>query len=190
MDEEMPLTKDCMWKAVISCNPLYDGLFFYGVKTTGIFCRPSCKSKSPSVNNILYFANINEAIKAGLRPCKRCRPDLAGKRYNPHSENVQQIKDMIENHYDQYLTLEKIASEVNISPFHLNRMFKNETGETPRSYLEKVRISNAKKMLASSSLTIAEAAHQVGFLSLSSFYKAFKKHEGITPGNFKMKQKG
>jgi AraC family transcriptional regulator of adaptative response / methylphosphotriester-DNA alkyltransferase methyltransferase len=63
------------WQAVIECDKSYDGLFFYGVVTTGVFCRPSCRSKSPLRNNVLFFNGLDDAVKAGFRPCKKCRPD-------------------------------------------------------------------------------------------------------------------
>jgi AraC family transcriptional regulator of adaptative response / methylphosphotriester-DNA alkyltransferase methyltransferase len=70
------LSADTMWDATVSCDKEYDGAFFYAVKTTGIFCRPSCKSRVPNKDNVSFFLNASEAQKAGYRPCKRCRPDF------------------------------------------------------------------------------------------------------------------
>ncbi len=67
--------QDEMWTAIINCNPAYDGRFFYGVVTTGIFCRPSCKSKNPKKEHVRIFQSAQEAVGAGFRPCKRCQPD-------------------------------------------------------------------------------------------------------------------
>ncbi len=83
------MTKQEMWEAVKNSDANYDGLFFYGVKTTGIFCRPSCQSKVPKQENILYFRSSEEARKAGFRPCKRCRSDLL--EYQPMHEIADEI---------------------------------------------------------------------------------------------------
>ncbi len=63
------------WQAVVNCDKGYDGLFFYGVTTTGIFCRPACRAKTPRRENVVFFGNAEQAIEAGFRPCKKCRPD-------------------------------------------------------------------------------------------------------------------
>jgi AraC family transcriptional regulator, regulatory protein of adaptative response / methylphosphotriester-DNA alkyltransferase methyltransferase len=73
----MVLTENEKWEAVIKCDKTYDGQFFYGVKTTGIFCKPSCSSKTPLRKNCEFFDEIDKAYTSGLRPCKRCRPDLS-----------------------------------------------------------------------------------------------------------------
>jgi len=72
----MALTDNEKWNSIVNCDSFYDGVFYYGVRTTGIFCRPSCKSKEPLKKNVVFFDRIEDAYSYGLRPCKRCRPDV------------------------------------------------------------------------------------------------------------------
>lgn len=176
MKDQKDMSKATMWKAAISCNATYDGMFFYAVKTTGIFCRPSCKSKVPHRKNVSFFSNAAEAQKAGYRPCKRCRPDLKSKTYDPFQSIIEDTKQIIDNHYSQKMLLDELASMVGVSRFHLNRLFKDRTGDTPRMYLEKVRIKKAKELLLTTTLNCMEIGHQVGYQSNSSFYNAFKRN--------------
>ena len=110
------MTEQEMWEAVQRSDASYDGLFFYAVKTTGIFCRPSCKSKPPKRENLCYFASGAEARAAGFRPCKRCRSDLL--EYQPMREIAAEIK----------ARLDKAASldDVGLTPRRMTDIFKQE----------------------------------------------------------------
>lgn len=124
------MTKDEMWNAVCNSDENYDGLFFYAVKTTGIFCRPSCKSKIPKKENICYFTSAEDAEKAGFRPCKRCRSDLLA--YEPMSEIAVEVKQklqeavmavqMLEQTDQKVIDIALAAGFSNLSAF--NRFFK------------------------------------------------------------------
>ncbi|SET16806.1 AraC family transcriptional regulator, regulatory protein of adaptative response / methylphosphotriester-DNA alkyltransferase methyltransferase [Oceanobacillus limi] len=179
------LSQIVMWNATISCSSAYDGLFFYAVKTTGVFCRPSCKSRIPKRENVSFFSNAAEACKMGYRPCKRCRPDLKSIiTYDPIESVIEDTMQAIENNYSQKMTLDEMAAMVGVSPFHLNRLFKDRTGNTPRMYLEKVRITKAKELLVTTTLNSTEIGYQVGYQSISSFYHAFKRGTGLSPSQF------
>ncbi|GIN88208.1 AraC family transcriptional regulator [Heyndrickxia sporothermodurans] len=184
MKDQNNISKDIMWEATVSCDPAYDGIFFYAVKTTGIFCRPSCKSKVPKCENVSFFFHATEAQKAGYRPCKRCRPDLKSKNYDPFMPIIEDTIRLIENNYDQKMLLDEMASKVGVSRFHLNRSFKDRTGYTPRMYLEKVRIKKAKELLLTTTLNSTEVGYQIGYQSISSFYNAFKRSTGVSPSQF------
>ncbi|MFT9494790.1 Ada metal-binding domain-containing protein [Anaerosolibacter sp.] len=80
------------WNAVMNNNEHYDGLFFYAVKTTKIFCRPSCKAKVPLRKNTLFFSSADEALKEGFRPCKMCRPDINNPVFDPNKELIKKVK--------------------------------------------------------------------------------------------------
>ena len=97
-----------MWQALLDCDPSYDGQFFYAVKTVGAYCRPSCKSRAPLRKNVLYFQTAAEAEQAGLRPCKRCRPDL--EKYNPAARLAGQAKKLIDGHFDKRARLQADSS--------------------------------------------------------------------------------
>lgn len=184
MKNKNQLSKDIMWEALVTCNDNYDGAFFYAIKTTGIFCRPSCKSKTPNRKNVSFFFDTFEVQRAGYRPCKRCRPDLQDRNYDPLESVIAETKEMIEKHYGEQLLLTDIAHEVGVSPFHLNRIFKSRTGYTPRKYLEKIRIQKAKELLITTTLGITEIAFQIGYQSVSGFYNAFKRGTGYSPSQF------
>lgn len=172
-----------MWKALISCNPDYDGHFFYAIKTTGVFCRPSCKSKRPKPENVSFYATASEAVEAGYRPCKRCRPDLS--LYDPCKQVINDTKEIMKQDFSQQLDLNEIAQKVGVSQFHLHRMFKKKTGDTPRIYLGNVRIEKAKELFVTTNLSITEIGFRTGFQSVSGFYRAFKRETGMTPNRFK-----
>ncbi|CDQ41600.1 AraC family transcriptional regulator [Virgibacillus kapii] len=178
------LSKDMMWEATVTCDSTFDGRFYYAVKTTGIFCRPSCKSKIPKYENVSFFLNAEEALKTGFRPCKRCRPDLQLKTYEPLKAIIDDTMQIINSHYDQKMLMNELASMVGVSRFHLNRLFKDSTGDTPRIYLEKVRIKKAKELLLTTSLNSTEVGYQIGYQSISSFYNAFKRSTGLSPIQF------
>lgn len=185
MEDQNKLSKDTMWKATVLCDSAYDGIFFYAVSTTGIFCRPSCRSKVPNCENVSFFPNVNEAHSAGYRPCKRCRPDLNIKTYDPFESLLEDTKRLIKNNYVQNMSLHEIASRVGVSRFHLNRIFKERTGYTPRIYLEKIRVNEAKELLLTTNLNSTEIGYQIGYQSVSSFYNAFKQNTGSSPSQFR-----
>lgn len=185
MKDQNNLSIDTMWKATISCDPAYDGVFFYAVKTTGIFCRPSCKSRVPNDENVSFYLYSEEAKRAGYRPCKRCRPDLSLKKYDPFSFILEDTMMLIESNYVQNISLNDIASTVGVSRFHLNRIFKERTGYTPRKYLEEVRVKKAKELLLTTNFNSTEIGYQIGYQSISSFYNAFKRNTGLSPRRFR-----
>ncbi|WLR42530.1 Ada metal-binding domain-containing protein [Bacillus carboniphilus] len=175
------LTKDEMWSAIIQCDRALDGVFFYGVKTTSIFCRPSCKSKNPKLENVRFFSNPEDALNHGFRPCKRCKPDFNNSVYHPSEELIQNSIDFLNNNFRDCHTLEDIAKAMNVSRFHLNRTFKKHTGQTPRIYLEMIKVTYAKTLLENTSLKTIDICYQSGFNSLSTFYSVFKRHTGESP---------
>ncbi|QTM98352.1 helix-turn-helix domain-containing protein [Sediminibacillus dalangtanensis] len=185
MKNQINHSKEIMWQATVSCDSSYDGIFFYAVRTTGIFCRPSCRSKVPNCENVSFFLNGNDAQNAGYRPCKRCRPDLNMKIYDPLESLVKDTKQLIKNKYVQNLSLHEIASRVGVSRFHLNRIFKERTGYTPRVYLEKIRVNEAKELLLTTNLNSTEVGYRIGYQSVSSFYNAFKRNTGLSPSQFR-----
>ncbi|RJS60923.1 Ada metal-binding domain-containing protein [Bacillus sp. PK3_68] len=171
-----------MWEKIMACDRKYDGLFFTAVKTTRIYCRPSCRSRKPKKMNVEFYTDINEVEKAGFRACKRCRPEVE---QSPHMEIVRDIITFLVNHYKQNLILKDIAAEVGLSPFYLERLFKQETSETPRTYLEKIRIDKAAYLLKCTALTNLEICYEVGFQSPSNFYKVFRSLKNCSPSEYR-----
>ncbi|WP_245726357.1 bifunctional transcriptional activator/DNA repair enzyme AdaA [Marininema mesophilum] len=173
---------------MVQCDGTYDGCFYYAVKTTKIFCRPSCRSKTPKEENVEYFFHIEDALCSNYRPCKRCRPDLLQANYEPTQEVVDQVQQLLESKYDQSWTLEKISNHVGISACHLQRLFKNKTGLSPRQYLNQIRIQRAEQLLLNGEMNNVEICYAVGFREPNQFYAAFRKETGSSPLNFKRSQ--
>ena len=174
------MTENEMWEAVQRSDESYDGLFFYAVKTTGIFCRPSCRSKPPKRENLCYFASGEEARAAGFRPCKRCRSDLL--EYQPMRDIAAEIK----------ARLDKAASlaDVGLTPRRMTDIFKQEYGVTPKAYADARRLRAAKQLLAGTQEKVIDVAAQSGFSSLATFNRFFKQQTGQTPTQYRKSTKG
>lgn len=176
------------WKAVVSCNKGYDGLFFYGVKTTGIFCRPSCKARTPYRKNVLFFDKAAKAMGEGFRPCKKCRPDKVV--FKPNLELIKKAKDIFDVNYDKSIDLSHISKQLGISLNHLGRLFKQNYGVTPIHYIIELRLNKSMELLEQEDSNILVIAYMTGFKSLSHFYKCFKEKMGQTPNEYRKKRCG
>lgn len=180
----MPHIPDEYWNAIVQCDPLYNDSFIYAVKTTGIYCKPSCKSRAPRRENVHIFKNAYMAKEEGFRPCKRCKPDGA---ILPAEEWVGQIRDWIDENYHEYITLEGLAVLFNGSPFHLQRQFKQLQGMSPNEYIQKVRLEKAVKLLEEDKRKVKDISEAVGFLNTPYFITLFKKRYGCTPAAYRKK---
>lgn len=176
------LNDEEMWEAVRNCDVSYDGQFFYGVKTTGIYCRPSCKSKLPKRENVVFFRTGKEAEKAGFRPCKRCRPDLL--QYDPAAELSERTKNLLDRHFSDRVKLGRDMKDMGVSRKHLTEIFSEQYDITPSEYLVQVRIAAARKMLQEGS-SIPDAAGMAGYDNLSEFYDHFRRQIGMTPARYR-----
>lgn len=174
------------WNAIVNCDSSFDGRFFYAVKTTGIFCRPSCKSRAPKRENVFVFTTVDAALDAGFRACKRCRPD----EYRwPAEELAHKTIEYMNTHYSDPLTLHLIADSLHINPYHLHRIFKRVVGVTPAEYLMQKRIAEAaKKLLDETERNITEIAAAVGFVNPAHFSTVFRKQIGQSPSAYRNRQ--
>lgn len=179
------MTNEEKWAAVVNCDASYDGIFYYGVKTTGIFCRPSCKSKKPLRSNITFFPTIEAAYDYGLRPCKRCRPDLLS--FNPTEEIVKKAKAIFDSYFQDHTRLTTEIKSLGISQNHLIQLFRRQFNETPVGYINRLRVERAKALLRETDMGILNIAMSCGFGSLSSFYECFKKQVALTPKEYQRK---
>ncbi|PHE52972.1 bifunctional transcriptional activator/DNA repair enzyme AdaA [Bacillus pseudomycoides] len=168
------------WQAIILNDASYDGAFFYGVKSTGIFCRPSCKSRTPKKENMRVFQNAEQALLENFRPCKRCKP--TGGRLPDH-EWVDQIMQCIDMNYSETLTLETLADMCH--GYHLHRVFKRVKGMTPVEYIQQTRIAKAIEYLIDSDKVISDIAMTVGIPNTSYFITLFKAKTGYTPADYR-----
>lgn len=183
MTTQLNLSFDKMVEIFNACDSSYDGVFFTAVKTTGIYCRPSCTARKPKKENVTFFPTAKDAENAGFRPCKRCQPNVVD--FDPKKELVDHAKAYMDQHYKDKLTLEDVAHHVGASPYHLERLFKEETSETPRSYLEKVRVAKAIYLLQTTNLSNLTICFEVGFQNVSSFYNAFRRLKQCAPKQYR-----
>ncbi|MCF6410316.1 bifunctional transcriptional activator/DNA repair enzyme AdaA [Pseudalkalibacillus salsuginis] len=174
-----------VYETILSRDTRYDGQYYVGIVTTGIFCRPSCRSRTPKPENVKVFKSIEEAQEAGFRPCKRCRPENPSK-HGPDAEIVETVNKMIQHKYPDNLTLAYMAKELNMSLYHLQRVFKRTTGTTPSKKLLQKRMETAEGLLLKEEMPIAEISALIGFRSVSHFSSAFKKTTGYTPVEYRM----
>lgn len=182
MENPIKLTFDEMWERIIACDRTYDGLFYTAVKTTKIYCRPSCRSRKPKKINVEFYFNMKEVEEAGYRACKRCQPEVE---YSPHIGIVRNVIAFLVKNYRKMLVLQDIADHVGVSSYYLERLFKQETSETPRSYLEKIRVDKAVHLLKYTDQTNLEICFEVGFQSTSNFYRVFKRIHNCTPSEYR-----
>ncbi|MGW9527928.1 bifunctional transcriptional activator/DNA repair enzyme AdaA [Paenibacillus terrae] len=174
---EWPIT-DEKWKAIVENDKSYDDEFFYAVKTTGIFCRPSCKSRPPKRENIRLFKTAEQALAEHFRPCKRCKP--TGQRL-PNHEWIALVTEYVDSNYKENLTLHSLAEMSHGSPYHLHRTFKRVMNITPMEYIHQTRLEQAKQQLMNSEKSVAEVGESVGLSNTPYFSTLFKKNTGYTP---------
>lgn len=181
--QEIQLTDDEKWSAAVACDRRFDGLFFYGVTTTGVFCRPSCTARTPLRKNVRFFRDISEALQAGFRPCKKCRPDIP--EYDPGWDLVKKTKEGMARRVDSPELPAAREDLPHVSSNSLRRLFLKYEGCTPSRYESGLRIEKAKKLLSESNMSILNIALQCGFESLSNFYRRFREQTGKAPGHFR-----
>ncbi|MGI2328633.1 bifunctional transcriptional activator/DNA repair enzyme AdaA [Planococcus sp. YIM B11945] len=179
--KQPPIPAD-FWQAIIENNPAFDDRFFYGVATTGIFCRPSCKSRLPHKDNVRIFNNAYIALAEGFRPCKRCKPDGLNL---PADEWVQHITEWIDDHFTEDVSLEKLADIAHGSPYHLQRLFTKTKGLSPTAYIQELRLEKAARDLRTTKLSVEAIGKAAGFSNTPYFITLFKKKKGETPGSFR-----
>lgn len=173
---------DPRWAAVLARDGTADGRFFYAVNTTGVYCRPSCGARHPRPENVAFFATTAEAEAAGFRPCRRCRPDQP-----PLAERHAALVTTLCRHMEQAETppsLEALAHEAGLSPWHVHRIFKAATGLTPRQYAAALRTRRVQARLTKGE-SITEALHAAGFGSAAGFYAHSAALLGMSPRRYR-----
>ena len=173
---------DPRWGAVVARDPRADGAFYYSVRTTGVYCRPSCASRRANPRNVSFHATREEAEGAGFRPCRRCRPDRPANEH-PHAAVIAAICRSIET-ADTPPSLEALARQARLSPHHFHRVFKAITGVTPREYAAAHRMQRVRDTLGRAD-TITEAIYDAGYNSGGRFYSESDRVLGMRPGDYR-----
>jgi AraC family transcriptional regulator of adaptative response/methylated-DNA-[protein]-cysteine methyltransferase len=174
--------QDPRWESVMARDPRADGTFYYSVRTTGVYCRPSCASRRANPRNVSFHATRGEAERAGFRPCRRCRPDRPATE-NPHAAAIAAICRTIEAS-DTPPTLDALARQAGLSPHHFHRVFKAVTGVTPRDYAAAHRMKRVRDGLGRTD-TITEAIYDAGYNSGGRFYSESDRVLGMRPGDYR-----
>lgn len=166
------------WEAVVARDHRADGQFFYAVETTGVVCRPSCGARAPLRRNVRFFDDLAGALRAGFRPCKRCRPDGAP----PDARRAALVTDACRTieASETPPSLAELAQRAGLSPHHLHRVFKAATGVTPRQYSARVRDARVETALARGA-AVTTALHGAGFSSSGRFYATAPAKRAMPP---------
>jgi AraC family transcriptional regulator of adaptative response/methylated-DNA-[protein]-cysteine methyltransferase len=177
MDEER------CWQAVLAREPSFDGAFVYAVRSTGIFCRPTCPSRRPRREQVIFFGQPAAAEQAGFRACRRCRP--GGSVYSEaQTDLAERARQLIDEHPDEALTLDELGARIGASPYHLQRVFKRAIGITPRQYAEARRLDRLKARLKQGD-NVTTALYQAGYNSSSRLYEQAPERLGMTPATYR-----
>lgn len=174
------------WDAIKNRDKNYDGVFFYGLKTTRHICRPSCPSRLCNPKNVIIFDSVEDGIKKGYKPCLKCRPENMDWKGNK-TELVENAIQLIKEHYRDKFVLSEIAGELFVNESYLLRIFTELTGYTMLEFHNLTRCEIAKELLTHNELSISYISDYVGYVSASHFARRFKKIYGCSPSEYRKK---
>ena len=179
----MNLNEQTCKQAWLSKDPRFDGKFFIGVKTTGIYCRTVCPVKSPQFKNVTFFRTAAQADSQGFRPCLRCRPETSPGTpvWSGTSATVSRALRLITNEQEHCDKLEPLALRLGVSVRHLNRLFIKHLGASPKAVIQSHRLHTAKHLLDETNLNMIQVAQAAGYGSLRRFNDHIKRTYGISP---------
>ena len=185
---EQQFWRSSYWDAVNERSRAMDGVFYYAVRTTGVYCRPSCPSRRPRPENVVFFRTRAGAERAGFRPCKRCKPERE-RQTDANSELVEKVCRYIDAHPDEPATLEVLSAAIGLSPFHLHRTFKMLTGITPKAYADSRRLESLKAGLREGH-SVTRSMYDAGYGSSSRLYERASAQLGMTPSRYRKQGSG
>jgi len=178
---------DRFWEALTEKDRSFDGVIFFGVRTTGIFCRPSCSSRRPKRENVSFFVTADDAQRAGFRACLRCKP-LEAKFVEPSAEIISKALRVLRNQEIEIASVEDLAAEMNMSTGHLQKNFKNTLGISPKEAMDMMRLETFKQTVRETDVTTS--LYDSGFGSSRSLYEKAGERLGMTPAIYKKGGKG
>lgn len=180
---EMPqIDESACWNAVQTRDARFNSIFVYSVRSTRIYCKPSCPSRRPQREQVEFFASSEDAESRGFRACLRCKPQRADD-YDPQVEMVKRACRIIEDQAEGALSLSDLSAQLNISPYHLQRTFKKVMGVTPRGYATAQRMSQFKSRIKEGE-SVTDAMYNAGYGSSSRLYEKADSELGMTPAAY------
>lgn len=180
-------TDEARWQAVVERNREAAGHFWLGVRSTGIFCRPGCPARTPLRKNVVFFDSVRDALRSGLRPCKRCRPLGSSLGDDRIRVIVQACQELMES--PAPLSLEELAERYGMSASHFQKVFTEVVGISPAQFSRSVRAERIQQQLPIAE-SVTRAAGDAGFTSSAQFYAEAPNTLGMAPGRFRDKGKG
>ncbi|MEP7212783.1 MAG: bifunctional DNA-binding transcriptional regulator/O6-methylguanine-DNA methyltransferase Ada [Acidobacteriota bacterium] len=180
------MENELFWQAVKTNDARFDGAFYLGVKTTGIYCKPSCRARLPKRENVDFYATVTDAEAVGFRACLRCKP-RAIERIDPRVAKILKAVELIEG--ESTLSLDDLSKELLLSPFHLQRSFKEIIGVSPKKFAEARKMEKFKSEVKDGS-DVTTAMYVAGYGSSSRLYETASETLGMTPKAYKSGGKG
>jgi AraC family transcriptional regulator, regulatory protein of adaptative response / DNA-3-methyladenine glycosylase II len=174
-----------LYERVLASDASYNGRFFFGVTTTGIYCLPSCKARKPKPENTRFFPTAEAARATGFRPCKKCHPDDFARGADPVLENIEQLVAEIRANPSAFRDVRAIVKRSGFGPTRLFELFRQHYHATPADILLRARLARAKQLLLDSPAPLTDVALSSGFESLSVFHEHFRTFNGLTPSTYR-----
>jgi len=177
-----------MWNAVMARDASRDGSFVFAVRSTGIYCRPSCPARRPRREQVKFFQVPEAAEQEGFRACKRCKPQRA-KSDDPKIDLVRHICHAIDEHDEEPQTLQTLSADIGVSAHHLQRTFKEVMGISPRQYADSQRLKQFKANVKGGA-SVTDAMYDAGYGSSRGLYEKSSAQLGMTPATYGRGGKG
>jgi AraC family transcriptional regulator of adaptative response / DNA-3-methyladenine glycosylase II len=181
----MKLAHDYMMERFYASDRSANGQFITGVLTTGIYCLPSCTARKPKPENVRFFAGEDEARGAGLRPCRRCRPNDFYRDYDPDLHLLETLAADVRKRPADFADAGDMVAASGIGATKLHELFRRHHHTTPAAFLARERVAAARRLLRDPAPTSTEVAFAAGFESISAFHENFRRLTGLTPGEYR-----
>jgi AraC family transcriptional regulator of adaptative response / DNA-3-methyladenine glycosylase II len=181
----MALARERMIDRMLASDPAYNGRFLIGVLTTGIYCLPSCRARKPKPENVRFFDNPEAALQAGLRPCKRCRPDDFYGRRDPDQEIVETLAERARREPAAFAGVEDLERASGLGSSKLHELFRLHFHSTPAQILARARVEAAQRLLLTTGRSVADIAFEIGYEGLSTFNENFRRLAALRPAEYR-----
>ncbi|MGA7214868.1 MAG: Ada metal-binding domain-containing protein [Terrimicrobiaceae bacterium] len=181
----MRMTDARMYSRLLASDSDYDGRFFTGVMTTGIYCLPSCKARKPKRESVRFFPTCEAAREAGLRPCHKCHPDDFARGADPVLESIETLVGEIREDSAKFVDARSVVRRSGYGTTRAFELFRRHYHATPADVLQAARITKARALLLKGKDSVSDTAFAAGFESLSTFHDNFRRHTGLTPATYR-----